>query len=258
MLLFQDTYPAIIERTKFNRVQMEIARRGNTRKKSTQAKTELGKYSGKYALSELLICGECGSHYRRTQKTKGGKKRYTWRCINRIENGAERCCCIGAEEEKLHRAICECLNNLFSDKPEMMRILRANLQYALSGSNSASEIAALESEIQHLNTDIDFAVDMLSKTGGNTERYLVEIETNTKKLNALREQMKLETAKMQCDCDTSEMVDEILKPFDESDVAFEEYDDMTIRRLVECVRINKDRKITVILKGGLSAETIME
>lgn len=256
--LVTDNHPAIIERTKFNRVQMEIARRGNTRKKSTQAKTELGKYSGKYTLSELLICGECGSHYRRREKSKHGKKQYVWRCINRMENGSERCGNIGAEEEKLHRAICKCLNNLFSDKTEMMKILRVNLQYAISGSDSASEIASLESEVQKLNADIDFAVDMLSKTGGETERYLIEIENNTKQLNILREKLNLENAKQRSESNTSELVDEILKPFEEAGTVFEKYDDSIVRRLVECIRINKDRRITVVLKGGLTAETVLE
>ena len=40
------------------------------------AKTEQGKYSGKYALSELLVCGECGSPFRRRQR----KNMATWVC----------------------------------------------------------------------------------------------------------------------------------------------------------------------------------
>ena len=36
-------------------------------------KTELGKYSGKYALSELLVCGECGTPYKRCTWARNGK-----------------------------------------------------------------------------------------------------------------------------------------------------------------------------------------
>ena len=50
-------HPAIIDRVTFQKVQKEIARRVGKRKTSSKAKTELGKYSGKYALSELMTCG---------------------------------------------------------------------------------------------------------------------------------------------------------------------------------------------------------
>ena len=53
--LVSNNHPAIIPREKFNAVQMEIARRGSKHKRSGKTKTEQGKYSGKYALSELLI-----------------------------------------------------------------------------------------------------------------------------------------------------------------------------------------------------------
>ena len=41
--------------------------------KQTGTTTEQGKYCGKYALTELLICGECGTPYRRCTWTVGGK-----------------------------------------------------------------------------------------------------------------------------------------------------------------------------------------
>lgn len=63
--LVTNNHPAIIEREIFKRVQAEMARRGGMRKISDKTITEQGKYSGKFALTNLLICGECGSPYRR-------------------------------------------------------------------------------------------------------------------------------------------------------------------------------------------------
>ena len=40
----------------------------------------------------------------------------------------------------------------------------------------------------------------------------------------------------------------------EEAISFDVFDDIVIRRLVECIRVMKDRKIVVILKGGLQAE----
>ena len=65
MYLVSDCHPAIIDRETFNLVQQELARRSSKRKISDRARTEQGRYSGRYALTELMICGECGTPYRR-------------------------------------------------------------------------------------------------------------------------------------------------------------------------------------------------
>ena len=61
----KDNHPAIIPRDIYQRVQEEMARRTSKRKiLQKSGKTEQGKYSAKYALSERLVCGECGSPYK--------------------------------------------------------------------------------------------------------------------------------------------------------------------------------------------------
>lgn len=44
------------------------------------------------------------------------------------------------------------------------------------------------------------------------------------------------------------------KMFADTDVSFNEYDDVIVRRLIECIRVLKENKIIVILKGGFQAE----
>lgn len=68
-----------------------MARRSSLRKVSSRAKTDLGKYCGKHALTELLVCGECGSPYRRKLWIHGEERVYVWRCLNRLEHGKRLC-----------------------------------------------------------------------------------------------------------------------------------------------------------------------
>lgn len=74
----ENNHPAIIDAATFDRVQEELARRAGKRKvKQVGTTTEQGKYCGKYALTELLVCGECGTPYRRcTWTVRGEKKSY--------------------------------------------------------------------------------------------------------------------------------------------------------------------------------------
>lgn len=108
----ENNHPAIIPREMFYRVQEEMARRASKRKvMQRHGKTELGKYSAKYALSELLVCGECGTPYKRCTWARNGKKRIVWRCVSRLEFGTKYCHGSPAlDEEKLHQAILEALN----------------------------------------------------------------------------------------------------------------------------------------------------
>ena len=72
----ENNHPAIIDAGTFARVQEEIARRsGKPKVKQKGTKTELSRYSSKYALSELLICGECRTPYRRCTWTAKGKRK---------------------------------------------------------------------------------------------------------------------------------------------------------------------------------------
>ena len=88
----ENNHPAIIDAATFARVQEELARRASKRKvKQVGTKTEQGKYSSKYALTELLVCGECGTPYRRCTWTVGGKKKIVWRCISRLDFGKKYC-----------------------------------------------------------------------------------------------------------------------------------------------------------------------
>ena len=89
--LVKNHHEAIIDRVTFNRVQKEIARRVSKRKVSGKAKTQVAKYSSKYALTELLICGKCGSHYKRVTWSGNGKKKIVWRCICRLDYGNKYC-----------------------------------------------------------------------------------------------------------------------------------------------------------------------
>ena len=90
--LIQNNHEGIIDRQTFDAVQAEIARRAGT-KAASQKKcvSGLACYSSQYALTERLVCGECGTLYRRCTWSRNGKKRIVWRCISRLEYGTKYC-----------------------------------------------------------------------------------------------------------------------------------------------------------------------
>ena len=139
-----DCHPAIIDRDTFQRVQEELARRSSLRKTSSKTKTELGKYCGKYALSELLVCGECGSPYRRVVWSRPEGKRIVWRCINRLEHGKKICKKSPTwNETDIHAAVTAAMNELFHAQTAK-EALEASITSALAGEDGGMSLPALE------------------------------------------------------------------------------------------------------------------
>ena len=77
----ENSHPPIISKSVYSAVQEEMTRRA----------TLVKKYSSKYALTELVVCGECGSPYRRQVWHAYNPPRQVWRCLNRIEFGKKQC-----------------------------------------------------------------------------------------------------------------------------------------------------------------------
>ena len=131
----ENNHPAIIDRNTFNRVQEELARRSGKRKvKFVGTKTEQGKYSSKYALTELLICGECGTPYRRCIWTTREKtKKVVWRCINRLDYGKKYCKhSPSIEESVLQNAIMDAIMKMAKENADVFKILKSHIAMGLN------------------------------------------------------------------------------------------------------------------------------
>ncbi len=257
--LISNNHPAIIDRDTYKLVQMEVARRGSKRKTADKTITEQGKYSGKYALTELLVCGECGSPYRRITWTKNGKSRRVWRCLSRVEHGKQYCShSISVDEEKIQRAICRALNKVVKHKQGAMDLIMSNLSYAVTGDDDVLYISSIESKLKDLDEEMDKTVKLSQESQGDPIRFRNMISQLCQQMTALRQELELTKAKLETNEKVSAEIERIKETLSDEAVKFNEYDEVTVRRLVEYIRVMADGKIVVILKGGMSVEEVIE
>ena len=253
--LISNNHPAIIDRDTFNLVQAELARRNNKRKKLDSAVTEQGKYSAKYALTELLVCGSCGGSFRRTSKSGKGKTTHYWRCVSRIEHGKTYCKdSTGIEEQMLHETICRCLSKMMANSGEVFSLIQSNLSYAVSGNNAALDVFSIEKQMNELKVDIQQMTELAARTEGNPERYEVELKKMFDQLVILRSKLDLAKSQAAQSDSVNAEVARIMDILKQTDMNFTEFDDVTVRRLVECIQVCRNKKIIVTLKGGYQAE----
>lgn len=249
----ENSHPAIIDSSTFGRVQEELARRSGKRKISRKAKTEQGKYSSKYALTELLVCGECKSAYRRCTWTASGKKKIVWRCINRIEYAKKYCHnSPSVEESVLQWAVMAAIMETANQNAEVLRTLKLHIGMGLAGEKN--EDNSIDLQIRIAEIDAEFK-KMLDRVSTDTIEAFDE-ETATRLMNEksrLQQQLDNIADAEQRRENAKSRLDDIYTILDGIKNRPMEYDDQIVRQLLECVVVDSKEQITVIFKGGLKS-----
>ena len=254
MYYVENNHPAIIERAVFDRVQEEISRRNSKRKvKQTGTKTELGRYSSKYALSELLFCGTCGTPYRRCTWAKKGKKKIVWRCISRLDYGTKYCKDSPTiEESTLHTAIAEAITQKAQmEDADMDRVLRHIELYQSKQDVTAilekqERLKALQARIEHLTS-----MDSDEAQQGDFDARLGQLFAE---MYAIQDELEAESnaqGKMELAASSMEEMSTIIQGLRNHPV---EYDDQVVRQLIECIKVMSEDTIHIYFKDGTKIE----
>lgn len=258
MYLVTDHHAPIIDRDTYNRVQQELARRSSKRKISDKTITEQGKYSSKYALTELLICGKCGTPYRRTTWVARGKKYIVWRCISRLEHGKKYCPDSPTiKEEQLHKAIIRAINNYYSCRNDIVKILKANIGSVLE-CQGREEINVAENRLKEIDQARNDLVGLIAAGGCDEDKLDSEFENLYEEEQHLSERLAMLKAQNQTTAETQEKLDKIMELIDNEKFELETFDNVLIRKLIECVKVLSKNEILVIFKGGYEVRTEIE
>ena len=260
MYLVENCHPAIIKREDFNKVQEEMARRlSRTPLSPKNALTMSGKYS-KYALTDVLICAECGSRYKRCTWSKNGNKRIVWRCVSRLDNGTKYCSKSPTiEEETLKRTVVRALNKFNAeDESTYLMLMKATIGDAIGLNGGSEEIDLLERRIEALNRKMLNMVTESVQSGEDVESHEADfketadtIEQLQKRINAIRDSMSKDNS-------FKDRLTEIQRIIDERSHHINQFDDSIVRQMIECIKVYPDGKLDVIFGGGYTVEEKMD
>ena len=245
-----DCHPAIIDRETFQKVQEEIARRSSIRKTSSKTKTELGKYCGKYVLSELLVCGECGSPYRRVIWTQKGVKRVVWRCQNRLEHGKKLCKKSPTwDEQDLHAAVIGAMNELFQTQMAKDE-LKASIAAALAGEEQELTLPAVEVRIRGLQERQLEIFQLIVGAGPDCTDYDEELQqVNMAKTSLMAKKAELERTQQTAPV-FEHRLEELSKEVDGATGAISAFDELTVRQLISNIKVLDKENLLVRFKDG--------
>ena len=258
MYLVTNHHDPIIDRDTYNRVQQELARRNSKRKISDKTVTEQGKYSSKYALSELLICGHCGTPYRRTTWAARGKKQIVWRCLSRLEHGKKYCPDSPTiKEEQLHRGILRAINNYYSCRNDIVRILKANIGSVLE-CQGQEEILSVEKRLKEIDQARTDLVNLIASGGCDEDKLDSEFAKLYSEEQSLSERLEMLKSQNKTSQETQAKLDKIMDMIEHEKVELETFDNVLIRKLIECIKVLSKTEILVIFKGGYEVRAEIE
>lgn len=253
----EDNHPAIVSRELYNRVQEETARRSNKRKiMHKSGKTEHGKFSGKYALSERLVCGECGSPYRRCTWARNGVKRIVWRCISRLEYGTKYCKeSPTIDEHRLHAAILHSINEVVTHRDEIVATLKHSLKVAINGNDDEiTDAFTIQRRLDQLDVILSDLIELSAKSGASGDYFDARFKEVTDEQKALKKQLREMEQQKVVLANADARLNDVFEIIESLPLQMGEYDDALTALIIERVTVVSTENIKVQFLNGIVIE----
>ena len=243
----------------FDLVQRELERRGEAVGAIESSSSERPKtYSSKHALRGILICGECGTPYRRCvwHMRNSGKIRTVWRCCNRLDHGKKFCKHSPTlDEAPLQQALIAAINHQLY-RPEY---LLAPFNRTLLESSYADSIPPAKSwpelyvNLLEFQRRIDYSfVELLMQCAEQKDW-----ETHEAQFRELVKQ-RAEYDEYIDAFDMRQYEEERRKNTYHLPFQLTEYNETIIRQVLDTVKVLDAKRLLITFKGGAEVEQVIE
>ncbi|SKA92247.1 Site-specific DNA recombinase [Clostridium sp. USBA 49] len=251
----EDSHPAIISKEAFQKVQEEIERRAKMQGCTNETRS---RHSNKYAFSGKLICGNCGSKFRRKRWGQTEKyKKYVWICVNHANNGNEACDMKAVDEEKLKAAFVRSINKAIQAKDTFIKTMIENINNVLESRREDAELQEINTRLEELKEQMLNLVRLNLRSGLDSLIYDEEYQSLEQEMQELKQRKAA--------FDNTELIrdkalkkaEEIEKLLSSRQELLKRFDDYLFTEMVEQVRIVSLVEVEFIYKTGLVIKEIL-
>ena len=254
-----DHHEAIVSREQYNAVKAEMARRSALRSPSKEAVTGRSCYTSKYALSDRLFCGECGTLYRRKTRNVKGNIYHEWRCISRLEYGKKYCHeSPTLREIPLQNALLAAINSAMSDKVALVdRIKNVVSLELLPVQGQTMSLADIERRLTQLDEQFQQllaeAIDADDKEACNAQ--FTEILTEQTALKKQKETILQSSTDADHVCTRMKQAEQAIENTAQT---ITEWIENAVRQIVDRVTVLSADEVLVRIKGGAEIKQRLE
>ena len=214
----------------------------------------------KYALTEILICAECGHPYRRQVWSKYGQKSAVWRCENRLKNGTKASCKNSPtlKEEPLHNAIMMGINSVVENKGKFIGAFRENVIRVIGDYSTKGISTDLDEKIESLQKEMLSLIEENAKQGALAEDFDDEYKRISEEINELKKtKLRLVQEKKEA-VNYGEQLNEMENTLKTVRPDVREFDEDLVRRLIQTIRVNKGEKLEIQFESGIVMDQMVD
>ena len=252
----EDDHEPIIPKELFYRVQEELARRASMNKSAvTRKKNQKSKFSSEYALTGLLLCGDCGQEYRRVTWSRNGKKKIVWRCSNRLTNGTKNCKkSESLEEGALNRAVMEAINRITRGVGDFVGAFRQNVIRVIGSYSGEQEPDEYDEKIKEKEAEMVALITENARVGSYTDEFDERYRRIAEEITILKEE-QIETRRKKKLADSYEQRLKDMDSFLEKQTCqIPEFDNDLVRRLIASIKVVSAKKLIIRFQSGIVME----
>ena len=252
----EDDHEPIIPKELFYRVQEELARRASMNKAAvTRKKNQKSKFSSEYALTGLLLCGDCGQEYRRVTWSRNGKKKIVWRCSNRLTNGTKNCKkSESLEEGALNRAVMEAINRITRGDGDFVGAFRQNVIRVIGSYSGEQEPDEYDEKIKEKEAEMVALITENARVGSYTDEFDERYRRIAEEITILKEE-QIETRRKKKLADSYEQRLKDMDSFLEKQTCqIPEFDNDLVRRLIASIKVVSAKKLIIRFQSGIVME----
>ena len=160
-------------------------------------------------------------------------------------------------EDKLHKAILSAINEYYDCGDNIKELLKSNIEQALAGV-SIKETKEIQRRLREINDARNDYITLIA-SGTMDEETLDEqfqkLYTEEQELNS---RLKALEDKNNIDNNKRDRIIQALQSIENNSCELAEYNDMLVRKLIECIKVKSKTEITVIFKGGIETMVTVE
>lgn len=129
--------------------------------------------------------------------------------------------------------------------------MRSHLLYAVTGDKSTEELYAIEKSIRDEENHMNELIDLAVSSEGNSDKYELAIKDSNNKISVLKEERNKLMELIQDNKKAKLELERLQNFLSENRAVVDEFDEATIYRAIECIRVTKDMKLIISIKGNI-------
>jgi len=245
----ENNHEPIVSKELWDMVQTEFDRRFAI---YSGANKDRSKYSKRYAFSGKLICGVCGTSYKRRHwNGKLSCAKIVWQCvkyINQNANSGERCPSKSVDDEVLKATFVRVFNEEFNDRDTFFKAFMKNIEKVVNRSSDGPSV--LDKKIASLEEDLSGLITLKLHKEIDEQAYSREYQRISREISDLqfkKQEVVTENLEHAQDFSKLQAVKEIVG---DGSKALTEFDDALFEAMVEKVIIKSPTEFEFIFESG--------